>query len=77
MPGALEGPAVIARSTATARVETPEGDVELMAPPVIVDGERPALRPVPKLGKHDQALRHEFHGRPDAIGRGAAGGTRS
>jgi crotonobetainyl-CoA:carnitine CoA-transferase CaiB-like acyl-CoA transferase len=65
------------RSATTARVETPEGAVELMAPPVIVDGKRPALGPVPKLGEHDQALRHEFRGRPDAIRRGAAGGTKS
>jgi len=64
------------QSATTARVETPEGDVELMAPPVIVDGKRPALRRVPKLGEHDQALRHEFCGRPDAIRRGAAGGNK-
>jgi hypothetical protein len=77
MPGALEGPTVIACSTTTARVETPEGDVELIAQHVIVEGERPTLPPAPKLGEHDLALRHEFRGRPDAIRRGAAGGTKS
>jgi hypothetical protein len=50
------------RSVTTVPVATPEGIVELIAPPVIVDGERPALRPVSKLGEHDQALRREFGG---------------
>lgn len=48
------------RSATKATVETPAGRVELMAPPVIVDGDRPALRPVPALGQHDAALREEF-----------------
>lgn len=51
------------RSATTAAVETPGGAVELMAPPVIVDGARRSLGPVPRLGQHDEALRREF-GRP-------------
>jgi crotonobetainyl-CoA:carnitine CoA-transferase CaiB-like acyl-CoA transferase len=41
-------------------VATPAGPVEVLAPPVIVDGARPALGRVPALGEHDQPLRHEF-----------------
>ena len=41
-------------------VATPAGTVEVLAPPVIVDGERPALGRVPALGEHDAALRREF-----------------
>ncbi len=48
------------RSAAMATVETPAGPVELMAPPVIVDGARASLGPVPALGEHDAALRAEF-----------------
>jgi crotonobetainyl-CoA:carnitine CoA-transferase CaiB-like acyl-CoA transferase len=48
------------RSLATVRVETPGGAAELVAPPVIVDGERPAAVRVPALGEHTQALRQEF-----------------
>ena len=46
-----------------ARVETPHGPVELMAPGARIAGEAaPALRPVPGLGEHDAALREEFAG---------------
>ncbi|MDQ6434524.1 CaiB/BaiF CoA-transferase family protein [Mesorhizobium sp. LHD-90] len=48
------------RSAAFSEVETPQGTVELVAPPNIVDGRRPALRPVPSLGQHDAAIRAEF-----------------
>jgi crotonobetainyl-CoA:carnitine CoA-transferase CaiB-like acyl-CoA transferase len=41
-------------------VETPNGPVEVLAPPAIVDGERKRLRPVPALGADDAALRREF-----------------
>jgi crotonobetainyl-CoA:carnitine CoA-transferase CaiB-like acyl-CoA transferase len=41
-------------------VATPGGPVEVMAPPAIVDGKRVAMRPVPALGQHDDALRAEF-----------------
>jgi crotonobetainyl-CoA:carnitine CoA-transferase CaiB-like acyl-CoA transferase len=40
--------------------ETPGGTVEVLAPPVIVDGERPVLGRVPSLGEHDFPLRQEF-----------------
>lgn len=48
------------RSVAVAAVETPGGAAEIVAPPVIVDGARPPLRRVPRLGEHDDALREEF-----------------
>lgn len=41
-------------------VATPAGDVEMLAPPAIVDGKRARMRPVPALGQHDAALRAEF-----------------
>jgi crotonobetainyl-CoA:carnitine CoA-transferase CaiB-like acyl-CoA transferase len=55
------------RSAQFSRVETPEGIVDLLAPPVIVDGKRPSLGRVPRLGEHDGALREEF--RPRRSGR--------
>lgn len=58
------------RSTTMAPVETTHGTVELVAPPVLVDGRRPALGRVPRLGEHDEALRAEFGTAP------AGGGTR-
>ena len=48
------------RSTLTASVTTPAGKIELLAPPVVVDGVRPQLGAVPGLGEHTEALRHEF-----------------
>lgn len=48
------------RSATVATVETSAGPVELMAPPVTIDGERPKLGRVPDLGEHDKALRIEF-----------------
>ena len=50
------------RSASLAPVETPEGTVELLAPPAILDGRRRALRPVARLGEQDAALRREFLG---------------
>ena len=45
----------------TAKVETPLGSVELLAPGARVAGEAaPTLRPVPALGAHDVELRREF-----------------
>jgi crotonobetainyl-CoA:carnitine CoA-transferase CaiB-like acyl-CoA transferase len=54
------GELITHRSVTTANVETPAGPVELMAPPVSVDGVRPHLGPVPALGQHTEALRREF-----------------
>ena len=52
---------LITHSAATAvPVSTPNGPVEMLAPPVLVDGKRVAMRPVPALGEHDAALRAEF-----------------
>jgi crotonobetainyl-CoA:carnitine CoA-transferase CaiB-like acyl-CoA transferase len=56
------------RSATTAVVDTAGGPVEVLAPPVLVDGARPSLGRVPELGEHDDALRREF---------GHAGMTRS
>jgi len=52
---------LIHHSSATALpVVTPGGEVEVLAPPAIVDGARPSLRKVPALGEHDTAIRAEF-----------------
>jgi crotonobetainyl-CoA:carnitine CoA-transferase CaiB-like acyl-CoA transferase len=48
------------RSATTSIVETSTGAVEVLAPPVMIDGVRPALGRVPRLGEHDDALRVEF-----------------
>jgi crotonobetainyl-CoA:carnitine CoA-transferase CaiB-like acyl-CoA transferase len=47
-------------SAALLPVETATGTVEVLAPPVLVDGQRPVLGKVPSLGQHDEALRREF-----------------
>ncbi|MFT4518276.1 MAG: itaconate CoA-transferase [Halioglobus sp.] len=41
-------------------VKTPSGSVDLVAPPVLTDGESLELRPVPALGQHTQAISDEF-----------------
>jgi crotonobetainyl-CoA:carnitine CoA-transferase CaiB-like acyl-CoA transferase len=41
-------------------VATPNGPVEVLAPPAIVDGERARMRAVPALGEHEAGLRREF-----------------
>lgn len=52
---------LISHPSATALpVETPNGPVEVLAPPAIVDGRRTRMRPVPALGAHDAMLRREF-----------------
>lgn len=52
---------LVAHRSATALpVETPNGVAEVLAPPAVVDGARPTLRPVPAVGQHDAALRAEF-----------------
>lgn len=48
------------RSATTTSVATPTGQVDILAPPVIVDGRRIALGRVPALGEHTDALRSEF-----------------
>jgi crotonobetainyl-CoA:carnitine CoA-transferase CaiB-like acyl-CoA transferase len=60
------------RSLSTTEVDTPEGAVEVVAPPVLVDGRRPKLGPVPRLGEHDQALRREFGPASAQLRKGAA-----
>lgn len=55
----MEGLAAHA-STTTVPVETAEGTIDLIAPPVISDGARPRPGRVPSLGQHSEALRREF-----------------
>jgi crotonobetainyl-CoA:carnitine CoA-transferase CaiB-like acyl-CoA transferase len=43
-----------------ARVSTPAGGVDVIAPPAIVDGKEPELGAVAGLGQHSQAIRSEF-----------------
>jgi len=45
-------------------VATPSGPIELVAPPVRVEGKQSRLRPVPALGEHSEALRREFRAAP-------------
>jgi crotonobetainyl-CoA:carnitine CoA-transferase CaiB-like acyl-CoA transferase len=59
--GLIDHPAATSLS-----VPTPNGPVEVLAPPAIVDGRRVAMRPVPSLGQHDGALRDEFAWRAEA-----------
>ena len=58
-------------SATTLPVATPAGEVELLAPPAIVDGKRAALRPVPSLGQARLGLagriRHGAAGRAEAL----------
>ena len=60
-----------------AKVDTPHGEVELMAPGARIAGEgAPALGAAPALGEHDEALRREFGvraGAPDASESRSAG----
>ena len=41
-------------------VDSPGGRVEMVAPPATVAGDERALRPVPALGEHSDAIRAEF-----------------
>jgi len=41
-------------------IETPGGAVQLVAPPVILDGQAPTLGPVPAIGEHSAPIRSEF-----------------
>jgi crotonobetainyl-CoA:carnitine CoA-transferase CaiB-like acyl-CoA transferase len=51
------------RSATMSSARLPGGTaVELLASPVIVDGERAAPGPVPAMGEHSEALRREFGG---------------
>jgi crotonobetainyl-CoA:carnitine CoA-transferase CaiB-like acyl-CoA transferase len=43
-----------------ATVATPSGAIELVAPPVRVNGKQAELRPVPALGEHTDAIRREY-----------------
>jgi crotonobetainyl-CoA:carnitine CoA-transferase CaiB-like acyl-CoA transferase len=41
-------------------METPRGVIRVIAPPAIVDGETPTLRPLASLGQHSESIRREF-----------------
>ena len=56
-------------SLATVTVETPLGPVELIAPPVIVDGDRPAPGRVPALGEHDDSDQNRIRGQGRRLAR--------
>ena len=43
-----------------AKVATPSGEIEMLAPGVTYPGEELAFGPVPRIGEHSQALRREF-----------------
>ena len=60
--GFVNGVPALAQHPALRRttVETPGGSVELVAPPVILDGRAPALGPVPGIGEHSDRIRREF-----------------
>lgn len=45
-------------------VETPDGPVAIAPPPAVVDGQAPALHPVPALDQHGEAIRAEFRKAP-------------
>ena len=59
-----------------ADVETPHGEVELMAPGAKIAGApAPRLGPVPGLGQHDEALRREFGAKGDSASAVMAGSS--
>jgi crotonobetainyl-CoA:carnitine CoA-transferase CaiB-like acyl-CoA transferase len=63
------------RSATTTFVATSQGQVEILAPPVIVDGQRAVLGRVPALGEHTDALRSEFASRADVAAEPPRGQT--
>lgn len=48
------------RSVTTATISTDAGDIEVLAPPVVVDGRRTRLGRVPAIGEHGEQLRAQF-----------------
>lgn len=62
--GEINDVAGLSQHPALRRVEvgTPTGPVTLVAPPAHIDGDAPALGPVPALGAHSAAIRAEFSG---------------
>ncbi|MBS7701551.1 MULTISPECIES: CaiB/BaiF CoA-transferase family protein [unclassified Chelatococcus] len=52
------------RSVSLSRVETPNGFVDVLAHPILVDGSRRELGRVPALGEQDLSLRREFAPEP-------------
>lgn len=56
-------------------VETPTGSVRSLAPPVLIDDERPRMDAVPALGEHTDAILTELGFSPAAIAGWRAEGT--
>jgi itaconate CoA-transferase len=54
-------------------VDTPNGPIQALLPPVTVPGREPLMGPVPALGQHNEAIRAEL-GRPPEAGQGAPAG---
>jgi crotonobetainyl-CoA:carnitine CoA-transferase CaiB-like acyl-CoA transferase len=60
------------RSLNTVMVNTPGGAIEVVAPPVLIDGRRSEAGAVPRLGEHDALLRQEFGTAATQLRKGAA-----
>jgi crotonobetainyl-CoA:carnitine CoA-transferase CaiB-like acyl-CoA transferase len=58
-------------------VETPNGPIQALLPPVTVPGREPLMGPVPALGQHNEAIRAELDRPPEAAqdGPGRASGA--
>jgi crotonobetainyl-CoA:carnitine CoA-transferase CaiB-like acyl-CoA transferase len=44
----------------TLRLDTPEGPIDMIAPPAAIAGATPSFRPVPGIGEHSETIRREF-----------------
>jgi crotonobetainyl-CoA:carnitine CoA-transferase CaiB-like acyl-CoA transferase len=45
-------------------IETPQGDIRIVAPAARSDADEPSLRPVPRLGQHTDRVRAEYSAQP-------------
>jgi crotonobetainyl-CoA:carnitine CoA-transferase CaiB-like acyl-CoA transferase len=45
-------------------IDTPSGRVKIVAPPALINGQGPELRPVASLGQHTRSIRSEFSAAP-------------
>jgi crotonobetainyl-CoA:carnitine CoA-transferase CaiB-like acyl-CoA transferase len=60
--GGLNGVAEFARhpQLKTLPLDTPEGRIDMIAPPASISGESQVFRPVPGIGEHSESIRREF-----------------
>jgi hypothetical protein len=49
-------------------VQTNAGEIEMLAPGIIVRGQKSSLGPVPLLGAHEASLRNEFTAKANISG---------